>query len=372
MVIVIDALDECDDKESMSEFVQMLFELQEMRRLPFRVLVASRVEEHIRRKIDNPAAYVLALPDFDAHFDIRAFFWQSFTTLYRENSLVMRSVPFPSDEDFDALTHKCGGLFVFAVTLMRFIEDPIDLPHRRIKIALAVQTGLDPLYNRIVSAAPQTNQFKLVLGTIVLLRHPIPITSLAHLIQLEIADVVQSLLGLQSILMIPGRDDLPVLLFHTSLRDFLLDKGRSGTLFIPPSHHLRIATHCITVMLMGPGDGIFYSVEQNYASQNWLHHCLNFLHLVGGDGASNLLSSSSVRNCLTDFSSHHLDYWVNTMILNRELQEMLELVQLMLSTLEVSLAVFARNMLDKLSASNYQIPLCIWYRFYKRFKRGSR
>ena len=48
MVIVIDALDECDDKESMSEFVQMLFELQEMCRLPFRVMIASRVEEHIR------------------------------------------------------------------------------------------------------------------------------------------------------------------------------------------------------------------------------------------------------------------------------------------------------------------------------------
>src|SRR6202044_3952363 len=94
MVIVIDALDECDDKESMSEFVQMLFQLQEMRQLPCRILVASRVEEHIRKKIDNPAAYVVALPDFDAHVDICAFFRHSFTTLYQENSPVMRSVPF--------------------------------------------------------------------------------------------------------------------------------------------------------------------------------------------------------------------------------------------------------------------------------------
>ncbi|KIM74851.1 hypothetical protein PILCRDRAFT_31063, partial [Piloderma croceum F 1598] len=55
MVIIIDALDECDDKESMSEFVQMLFELQKMHRLPFWILVASRIEDHITKKINNPA-----------------------------------------------------------------------------------------------------------------------------------------------------------------------------------------------------------------------------------------------------------------------------------------------------------------------------
>ena len=337
MVIVIDALDECDDKESMSEFVQMLFELQELRYLPFRVLVASRVEDHIQRKIDNSTARVIALQDFDAHIDIREFFRQSFTTLYRESHMVMRSVPFPSDEDFDALANKCGGLFIFAITLMRFIKDPKDRPHHRLKAALAVETGLDPLYNQIVSAVPQSDHFKQVLGTIILLHQPIPITSVALLIQLEPADIVESLLGLQSVLMIPGRDDLPVQLFHTSLRDFLVDKGRSGALGINlPSCHLYIATNCLTVMLIGPGDGIFYSQEQEYAFQHWLHHCLQSVTLAGGDGLSNLLSKSSFMDCLTNFSSRHLDHWINTLILNAEGKKMSENLQSMLSELQVS------------------------------------
>ncbi|KIM74850.1 hypothetical protein PILCRDRAFT_28513, partial [Piloderma croceum F 1598] len=150
-------------------------------------------------------------------------------------------------------------------------------PHRRLKAALAVQTGLDLdlLYNQIVSAVPQSDHFKQVLGTIILLRHPIPITSVALLVQLEPADVVESLLGLQSVLMIPGRDDLSVRLFHASLRDFFVNKDRSGALHIDPlSGHIYITTKCLIVMLMGPGDGIFYSQEQQYASQNWLYHCI--------------------------------------------------------------------------------------------------
>src|SRR5882724_6763088 len=70
------------------------------------------------KKINNPAAHIIALQDFDAHIDIQAFFRQSFTTLYQENHLVWRSQPFPSDDDFDALAAKCRGLFIFAVTLM--------------------------------------------------------------------------------------------------------------------------------------------------------------------------------------------------------------------------------------------------------------
>ena len=57
MVIVIDALNECNDKQSMLVFVRMLFELQKLRQLPFQVLVASGVEDHTQRKIDNSAAH---------------------------------------------------------------------------------------------------------------------------------------------------------------------------------------------------------------------------------------------------------------------------------------------------------------------------
>jgi len=47
-VIVIDALDECDDKDLMAEFIEVVIgAFQANRRLPFRVVFTSRVEEHI-------------------------------------------------------------------------------------------------------------------------------------------------------------------------------------------------------------------------------------------------------------------------------------------------------------------------------------
>ena len=373
MVIVIDALDECDDKESVLEFVQRLFELQKMHRLPFRVLVASRVEGHIQN-IDSSAAHVIALQDFNAHADIQAFFRQSFATLYQENHLVLRSQPFPSNDDFDALATKCGGLFIFAVTLMRFIKNSEGRPLHRLKAALAVQTGLDPLYKQIVSAVPQNDCFKQVLGTIILLRHPIPITSVAVLIQLEPADIVESLLGLQSVLIIPGRDDLSVRLFHASLRDFFVDKDRSGALYIDPLRgHFYITINCLTVMSMGPRDGIFYSQEQQYASQNWLYHCLRIVTLAGGDGLSHPLFSSSFMDCLINFSSYHLDHWINTLVLDKQWETMLEMLQSMLSELQVSpVMVIILQKYAELSSRNHQITSRIWYRFYRRLYKGLR
>ena len=52
-VIVMDALDECDDKDLMAEFIgAVLGAFQANRRLPFRVLFTSRVEEHIRQTLE--------------------------------------------------------------------------------------------------------------------------------------------------------------------------------------------------------------------------------------------------------------------------------------------------------------------------------
>jgi len=57
MVIVIDALDECDDKDLMAEFIEVIIDaFQENPRLPFRIFVTSGVEEHVRRKLETSAA----------------------------------------------------------------------------------------------------------------------------------------------------------------------------------------------------------------------------------------------------------------------------------------------------------------------------
>jgi hypothetical protein len=344
-IIVIDALDECDDKELMEEFIEAVIgAFKENHGLPLRVLITSRVEEHIRGTLETPEAcsvvHRLSLQDFDAHLDIRAFFQSCFSTIYKKNRPVMRNVlpPWPSESDLDSLVKKSGGSFIFAATLIDLIRKGSGLPQDNLSLALTVEDGLDPLYARILAEALPDDNFQRVIGTIMLLTEPLSITFLAHLLQLRSGDIVQTLLGLQSILMIPGDDDQAIRLFHTSLRDFLISPLRSGKFFIsPPARHLVIAADCLRVIAVRPKEDIFYSSMQMYACLNW---CFHFEQGVTGEGdnLSNSLPIASLMSCLMDFVSQSIDCWVNTSLLKAYAQ--LQVLRSAISKLRVSLVVY--------------------------------
>jgi hypothetical protein len=329
MIIFVDALDECDDKDLMAEFIEIIADAYRgSRRLPLRMFFTSRVEEHLRKKLEAPAArsviYHLALQDFDAANDIRKFFQHRFATIYHENHCLMRDVPWPwpSLWNLDALVEKAAGSFIFAFTLINFVNDGTDLPHRKLPIALAAHAGLDPLYTEVLSTAPRGEVLKRVIGTILLLKLDLSITSLGNLLQLNTAHILQTLFGVQSILMIPGNDDAPVRLFHTSLRDFLTSKPRSGDFFIdPPARHLDILLNCLKLMLIPPDTDIFFRGEASeYACNNWCHHFDQWLIL------GNASHDVSLTSYLKFFVSESFDYWVNTLLIKGSLGHMLKML----------------------------------------------
>ena len=340
MIIVIDALDECDDRGSMAELIQSLVDVfQEKRRLPLRVFCTSRVEEHLRKKLESSAVHALDLQHFDAGVDIRKFLQSRFSAIHKENQ-TMRSIPlpWPSDTDLDGLVRKSEGSFVFADTLVNFIDDGTDFPHRKIQKALQANSGLDTLYSHVLSIAPRSGNVERVIGTIMLLNYLLPITSLAFLLRLETAEVLQALLGLQSILLIPADDNQPIRLFHTSLRDFLSAQSRSGIFFIdPPTRHFVIATDCLVSIAAQPENGVVYDGAQEYACLNWCDHFRRALTDDGGD--SGLVSSptgDSLMASITSFASRSLDFWVNTLIFKRNIPQMLGLLASVTSKLQVS------------------------------------
>jgi len=344
MVIVIDALDECDDKDLMAEFIEIIIDaFQEHHRLPFRIFITSRVEEHVRRKLETSAArsviHYLALHTFDASIDILTFFQSRFSIIYEEKRPLMRniSLPWPSKSDLDTLVKNSNGLFVFAVTLIDFIDKGSGLPQDKLRKALMADPDLDNLYTQVLSDAPRDDNFERVIGTIMLLRSSLSITFLAHLLWLRTEEIVHALLGIQSILMIPGNDNEPIRLFHTSLRDFLVSQPRSQDFFVdPPTRHLYIATDCLTVMMTQPENGIFYGGRQMYACLNWCHHFCRGVTEGRGDDLFHSLPGASLMSCLVDFVSQSLDFWVNTMILEGATPRVLNDMLLVLLRLEVS------------------------------------
>jgi hypothetical protein len=319
-LMVIDALDECDDKDLMAEFIEIVIdECRKDHRLPVRFFFTSRIEEHIQKKLDASSArlatYSLALQDFDAAMDIRRFCRFQFSTIYEENR-PMRSVPqpWPSEVELDKIVRVAAGSFIFAVTLIKFINDGSDLPHKKLSGAIVTHPGLDPLYTQVFSAALRTDNFERAVGTIMLLNTVIPITALAGLLQLEIPDVLQPLLKLQSILMIPGNDNQPIQLFHTSLRDYLTTRTRSDEFYInPPARHLFMTIDCLKSITGYTRVDIFEKEPQKYACANWCYHFRSSLTTGGGNYVTDPSIGGSLISCLTSFAQS-LDSWVNTLI----------------------------------------------------------
>ena len=372
-VIVIDALDECDDKDLMAEFIMVVIgSFEANRHLPFRVVFTSRVEEHIREKLETPAARSvvqrLSLESFDASRDLYRFFQTRFSTIYEEKHRVMRDVPlpWPSEQDLDTLVKKSDGLFIFATTLMNFFNEAGGLPQEKLQGVLEVEDGLDPLYMQVLSNAVHDHNFERVIGTVVLLREPLSITFLGQLLRLQTGHIVLSLLGTQSILMIPEDDDQVIRPFHTSLPDFLKTESRSGTFFIDPlHHHLSILTDCLAVMMVHPTEDIFYVGAQLYACMNWCYHFYQSFVEGREDAVVETSTLDVVTHHLEDWGSSHFQFWVNTLLLKGWKNPLDQLASL-LARLKVCVMYVSCGMpmpSDSHLVSNFQIFQQIFYRF---------
>ena len=316
VVVIIDALDECDDRVLMAGFVEAA--IAAGKSWPFRILFTGRIDEHLRQIFQTEAAhsvtYSLSLHDFVAHYDIHMFYSAMFRDIYARNRHIsMRGVPspWPTYEDLSSLVNNTAGVFNFASTVVAFIKDGSDLPHLQLQSVLKHHDGLDPVYTQILSVATRNKDFDGVLGTLMLLAKPLPIKSLATLLRLDPARILHALRGLQSILIIPEDDDNPIRPIHTSLRDFLTSRERSNDLFIrPKGRHFDIAIDCLQILCVS-NSGLFFNTTeysaQGYACCEWIFH----LH---GSMKTEMLDDSLIP-LLIDFTSNNFDVWVNTILL---------------------------------------------------------
>jgi len=319
-IFVIDALDECNDKDEMAAFIDILLNaLPGGSYLPFRILLTSRVEEHIRKRFDDPGTqsvlYHLDLANYDARLDIQVYFEKQFNCIYDQNLRVMQRIPkpWPSSEDLAVLLNKAGSSFAFAMTLIQFVGGD-SMPHKALQQMLeSGADGLDPLYKQVLSSASRTAVLHQILGTIMILEDNQSISFLSSLLYLQHEEVIHELLRVQSIINIPGRDDEPIMLYHTSLRDFLTIKSRSQQYFIdPPLRHLHLAIQCLKHLAEYPSKDFFEGDVTKYASFNWPHHILL------GFQKQELNVDETIMTSLVTLIEHLLTFqgktWFNTML----------------------------------------------------------
>ncbi|TFK41748.1 hypothetical protein BDQ12DRAFT_678434 [Crucibulum laeve] len=332
--IVIDALDECDDKDSIYYFISAIVDFASRKDyLPFKLLLTSRMENHIRNQLERASSCTcrLSLQDYDATNDIRYVLRSHFDLMYP-------NMPFlwPDSQELEALVRKAGGSFIVASTLFNFITDGTEVPEHKLSQALAsrTDTGLDLLYQQVLQLAPPNPHTSLIVDVIMLLREPFSVISLGRLLQIDPREVVNALVGVQSIILIPDDDRKPVLLCHTSLRDFFTSSARSGQFYTnAPPRHVSIVSGLLTVLEHPPHDNIFLDKEDlgRYACRYWVYH----LQVALDSGKDTLISFSkpaTVRR-LKEIERRFLDHWINTLIFHHWVTPILKDFEIIYSTL---------------------------------------
>lgn len=97
-------------------------------------------------------------------------------------------------------------------------------------------------------------EFRTVVGSIVLLAEPLSTTSLANLLNISSSVINRRLISLHSVLSVPASAKSPVRIFYLSFRDFLVDHDKRDTnpFWIDErATHKKIATRCLELLSSG-------------------------------------------------------------------------------------------------------------------------
>ncbi|KAF6743515.1 hypothetical protein DFP72DRAFT_1020250 [Ephemerocybe angulata] len=316
-VIVVDGLDECEDRADVSDFLDHALEyLDEHRGLPLRFLVFSRIEENIHSRLGTTeSVHIEDLSDYPADSDIYSFLKTWFSQVSRRSRVIQSYIShngsWPPESDLLSLARHIKGSFIFASTLAKFIlENANDglTPIERFPLALQMSPGLDGLYTETLKRSEHIPFFLDIITTLALLQEPLSISGLAVLLDLPSFKITNVLVNLQSIIQVPGNDRIPVTFFHISLRDFLTSQIRAGSLHASPLYHEYLACRCLILLC-----GNLHPLSEfcmGYVHRAYRYHWESFIdayrQATPKEGVGNIVTRTGVlKRFIPHYTQHH-------------------------------------------------------------------
>ncbi|KAF5367880.1 hypothetical protein D9615_010478 [Tricholomella constricta] len=267
-LVVLDGLDECNDKNSQRTILDCIADV--LHQLPLCFVVVSRPELHIKDAfhsgrfasggiLEERSLYQeVDENSLEARQDVRAFIVKEFARIYdsEKHRHFMKSVrkPWPRRDAIKILVNRSGGYFIYIATVVRFVDEEFFSPVDRLdEIIMVAAPGsspfaeLDKLYTQILSTNPNTDLLVRILGAIFIdlpsieyadkaIRDP---KVIERIFDLKKGAVRSALRGMHSLLRVLHDT---VESYHASSYDFLFDKDRAGRFFIDSAeHHADIA-----------------------------------------------------------------------------------------------------------------------------------
>lgn len=379
LVLVIDALDECDDDAEIRTMLQLFSEAFELQSVSLKILVTSRPEVPIRlrfRDMDSILHRDLILNKVDRNIvnhDLSIFIRRRLAEIPKSHESLPND--WPGDKRVASLVSKADGLFIYAATICRFLELEGDQwpPDCLLNQILDSESrtgsydnsqfnephthGLDSMYTQIINYSFRNvqkaskmealaSEFRKVIGPLVILFNPLSIYALSNLLGIEKEIVNTRTRLLHSVLDI-SRPDTPIGLLHPSFRDFLLDKSRcqKGEIHINEKvAHSMVLDACIQLMqnqlcenicrLEFPGPLLsdipddlikkYLSPELQYACQFWVQHLeRGYIQL-------------EANNLIELFLKQHFLHWLEALSLIRKTSEAITMITTLQTILMVS------------------------------------
>ncbi|KAL1801569.1 hypothetical protein ACET3X_001911 [Alternaria dauci] len=273
IVLVVDALDECDKDDDVRQVIELLAGVQKLSGPRLRVFLTSRPEVAVRHGFyDVPdtshrcfVLHHIASSVVDA--DIELYLRHSLAITGREQRL---PTGWPDSEIIAKLVQRASGLFIWAATAHRFIHQGKRFVRRRLDLIVKSDAGmqgepekrLDDIYMTILQSSlrpeyseeekeDQCKKIRSVLGMLVILEEPLPARALDELLGFTEEGIVSIVEDLHAILDVPADESRAIRLHHPSLRDFLLDKSRctDARFWIDEAQsHAALASRCIALV----------------------------------------------------------------------------------------------------------------------------
>jgi len=357
-LIIIDALDECKDKEPASAILSVLSHyVDEIPNVKF--FITGRPEPRIRSgfRLQSlvPITEILKLHEVKpeaVNSDIKLFFRMQLTHLAKNRSDCDLTEDWPSSSDIKILCKKAAGFFIYASTVVKFVASDNDSPTESLALITSLpqstaeegKSGIDQLYTKVLEQAfcgihSDNSQrylcFRAVVGTIVLIFNPLSIKGLSDLLKLQTSHIHSTLRSLHSLLLVPDGTEDPILTFHKSFPDFLTDPERCKNIrFLVEStvHHAEILLSCLELMrerlkrnICNLDDHAIISDLKNlsahckvhigdalkYACQFWTKHLLKI--------PSSASCIKEVEEGINQFFTTCLPYWIEVLALTGNL-----------------------------------------------------
>ncbi|KAE8378117.1 hypothetical protein BDV26DRAFT_292593 [Aspergillus bertholletiae] len=325
LVIVIDALDECDPENDIGLLLRLLPMISTQSSIRIRVFLTSRPEIPVREGFHNVSEDIHRsiglheIVECSIKHDILLFMNDRFEEMRRKLSVPQ---DWPGEKKIQDLVNMATPLFISAATMCRFIADRRWNPEQRLALVLGLGGNKNrstsyisklehtylPVFEQILRSGDEdededekeqlVQEYRMIVGTIIILENPLALISLAKFLNISTRDVSRRLDFLHSVLRIPDDEYAPIQLFHQSFRDFLLHpKVRTKTAFWIDEEYIHKETlfRCIEVMAQQKGglsrnicqlsseavmrsdisEGVIQDTlpaELQYSCRHWIHH----------------------------------------------------------------------------------------------------